>query len=436
MGNNDLYQDEKRDVIVSIRGVEPGLLNAVQMLEKRLGRPLKGIDVVDAKAVSHKYYLKDETGFFEQIVCDFDDPDQLQQALKPYMDSALLMTCRLEEAMKDYRRASVFLPYINTPTEASLDWCTQKRLMRDRLRAYDPALVPKYENFHAYEAEKVTELIQDFAFPVIVKPTGLYASLLVNRCDDMDELHACLERTFELIEEAYERGDGTGAPSVLVEEMMQGPMYSVDAYIGARGEFYALPPVEVITAHAAGLSGFYGYRYILPSGLTDEQLQEAYAATEASGRALNLRSTVIHVELFLTETGWKIIELGPRIGGYREALYREAYGIEHRYNELAIRIGLPPEIPTTPRKHAAAIAIYADEEGIITDIAGLEEARRLSSVVSVSQQAYVGDMSLFAESGGEMIADAVLSNEDPEQLEADVAKVRELVRITVEPRSE
>jgi len=52
----------------------------------------------------------------------------------------------------------------------------------------------------------------------------------------------------------------------------------------------------------------------------------------------------------------------------------------------------------------------------------------------IGVQAKVGDMALFADSGGELIVDAILSNEDPEKLEADVARLRELVTIKVEPR--
>jgi hypothetical protein len=113
------------------------------------------------------------------------------------------------------------------------------------------------------------------------------------------------------------------------------------------------------------------------------------------------------------------------MGGYREDLYREAYGVEHHYNDLLVRIGLEPEIPMQPIKHAAGVNIYADQEGIITELSGLDEARQLPSLVTLGTNAQVGDMALFAESGGELIVDAILSNEDADALEADVAKLRE-----------
>ncbi len=435
MKDGNAYLDEVRDVIVSVRGVEPGLLTAAKKLEKRLGRPLQGIDLVDVRATENKYRIRDETGFFKEIVCDFDDAAQLQQALKPYMDRALVATCRLEEAIKDFRRVTPLLPYISTPSESSLLWCTQKTLMRDRLHAYNPELVPRYVNVTSYNPEALSEDIADFEFPVIVKPNGLYSSLLVSRCNDRAELELCLAKTFELIEDVYARGDGTGTPSVLVEEMIQGDMYSIDAYVDPYGKSYCLPPVKVITAHSIGLPGFYSYRHIIPTGLPEDELERAYAAARESMRALNLRATSAHIELFLSPTGWKIIELGPRMGGYREDLYREAYGIDHHYNDLLVRIGLEPEIPTQVLKHAAGVNIYAEEEGVITALDGIDDARALPSLVMLGTNAQVGDVALFADSGGELIVDAILSNENPEYLEADVARLRELVTIKIQPKN-
>ncbi len=422
----------ERDIIVSIREVEPGLVAAVKKLSEKLGRPLQGITLVDKNFVDNKHRVKDETGFFKEVICDFDNPDELQRTLKPYTDRLLTATCRFETAIQDFRKAIPFMPYINLPTESSLLWSTEKILMRDRLSAYDENLTPKYVRLTEYDPATLTETIKGFEFPVIVKPNGLYASLLVSRCNDQAELEACLDRTFEVVHEVYERENGTGQPSVLVEEMMQGDMYSVDAYADPTGTLYCLPPVKVITAHAVGLPGFYSYRHIIPTALSDEETAGAYRTAEAAVRALNLRASTAHIEMFLTEHGWKVIELGPRIGGYREGLYREAYDIDHYYNDLAVRIGLEPEIPAQPVKHAAGVNIYAEEEGIITEIAGVEEARKLESVVFVESHAKPGDMALFADAGGELIVDAILSNENSEQLERDVARLRELVTITVQ----
>jgi hypothetical protein len=220
---------------------------------------------------------------------------------------------------------------------------------------------------------------------------------------------------------------------VLVEEMMHGDMYSTDAYVTHDGEILCLPLVKVITAHSVGLPGFYGYQRVVPSGLSKQDTELAFKSSRSAIRALALCSTTAHVELFKTAEGWKIIEVAARIGGYRDVLYRETYGIEHFYNDLAIRMGNKPDMPSHFKKHAAVLNIYADDEGYIESIEGAEAARKLESIVYLKTHAGQGDQSLFATNGGNPIVDAVLSNEDPLQLDKDIAEVRKMVTINVRP---
>jgi biotin carboxylase len=424
---------ETRDTILTINVVEPGLVRAVNMHSERLGRPLKGLVLVHRGYADQPNRPKDKTGLFEEIICDFDDYDELQTVLKPYSDRIAAATCRYEEAVQGFRKVIPFLPYIHTPSPISLLWSTEKPMMRDRLHAYDPSLVPKYQYMEEQDLDRAAELISDFNYPLIIKPSGLSKALLVDRCDNEAEFKENLARTFEVIHQVYARDQYPGKPAVLVEEMIQGDMFSVDVYVSHDGRFQCLPVVRVITAHAVGLPGFYGHQREVPAGLSDEAVQQAHQAAIAAVRALNLSSTTAHVELFQSPTGWKVIELAARIGGYRDLLYREAYGYEHFYNDLALRMGLEPEKPGKLLKHAVVVNIYAKEEGVIEAIEGVEAAKQLDSMVYIKQHAQPGTMALFATNGGDLIVDGVLSNADPEQLQRDVAKVRELVTITVQP---
>ncbi|HUC20411.1 MAG TPA: hypothetical protein VMR98_02870, partial [Candidatus Polarisedimenticolaceae bacterium] len=83
--------------------------------------------------------------------------------------------------------------------------------------------------------------------------------------------------------------------------------------------------------------------------------------------------------------------------------------------------------------HAAGINIYPETEGYIESIEGMEEARKIPSVIFLESHAKAGDVTLFAGNGGRLIVDGILSNQDPKQLEIDVAKVREIVKINVKP---
>lgn len=421
----------QKDIVLSIDVVEPGLVRAVKLLSKELGRPLQGVVLVHKGFVDYPKRPIDKTGLFQEIVVDFDNPDDLQKAIKPFAERILVATTRYEDAIRHFSQLVPFIPYVSTPTESSLVWSTEKPLMRDRLRAYDPSLVPKYQYLEEQDIPRWRDLIKGFTYPVIVKPGSLWSSFLVTQCNNAQELDRCLKDTFKIIHRIYGRVRRTTKPGVLVEEMMQGDMYSTDVYISPDGDIRCLPLVKVLTADSVGLPGFYGYRCILPTGLSQEEVQNAFAAAGAAVKALNLRATTAHVELFHTPLGWKIIELGARIGGYRESLYREVYNIEHHYNDLANRAGMKPKIPNQVIRHARAENIFADEEGIVEAIEGLNEARKLESLIFVEKHVEKGDRALFADKGGDLLVDALLSNEDVTRLEADVAELRRLIKVRV-----
>lgn len=421
-----------RDIILAIDDVEPGLARAVKRHSRRLGRDLKGVVLVDTNpSVSSRRRARDSSGVFEEVLVDFEDKASLQSALKPYRSRILAATCRQETAIHSFKKAVPFLPYVNTPSESALLWSTEKHMMRDRMRDYDKELVPDYHYLSEYDPIAVEHILREIKFPVIVKPTGLAASILVTHCNSKRELKECLKRTFSSINDAYSRDLGRGRPGVLVEEMMKGDMYSVDAYVNSKGDVFFLPLVGVITAHSIGLEGFYSHSFVIPAGLPAEEINEAQKVSVSAIHALNLNSTTAHIELFNSPDGWKIIEVGPRIGGYREALYREAYGVDHYYNDLAIRMDAEPEIPAEPIGHATSFNIYPDEEGYIEEITGIEEARKIPSVIELKCYAKPGDLALFAGNGGRYVVDGTLSSKNPHQLNDDLLKVRDIIKVKI-----
>jgi hypothetical protein len=75
--------------------------------------------------------------------------------------------------------------------------------------------------------------------------------------------------------------------------------------------------------------------------------------------------------------------------------------------------------------------MYAEKEGTISSITGIEEARKIPGVLYVNPHAKAGDEARFAGNGGRLIVDGILSDEDADKLEAEVARVRELVKIHI-----
>ena len=47
-------------------------------------------------------------------------------------------------------------------------------------------------------------------------------------------------------------------------------------------------------------------------------------------------------ELIKAESGWKIVEVGPRIGGYRNDMLDLSYNIKHMENYLLLKLEKKP----------------------------------------------------------------------------------------------
>jgi hypothetical protein len=423
-----------KNIILAIDRVEPGLVSAAHKIAKDLQIEIRGVALVDKEFKKTGDYLADNTGFFEEIVCDFNNSSVLQQMIKPFQDNILAVHCRIETGIQDLIKAVPFLPYTATPTESSLRWATEKTLMRERLRGYDVNLVPKFKPIQESQLHDVKEIVTDMDFPLIIKPSGLNSSMLVIKCETLEELTENLAKTYAVIHDVYDRERGSGDPQLLIEEFMIGDMYSTDAYVTPDGEVYCLPPVRVITSHEVGLPGFYGYQFELPAELSAEELRDCEDAAIKSVKALNLRACTAHIELYNCNGKWKIIELGPRIGGHRADLYRESYGTDHYYNDLASRIpGLKPIMPNGLINYSICMDLYPEKEGIITKFTGFENVQKLETCVFIHEHAEIGQEFYSAENGSPFAAEALFSGPDKSKVIADAGRARELIKIHTKP---
>lgn len=420
--------------VIAINRAKRDAAEACRRLATDFGVEIKAYMLVSSAFKNSPAYRGDETeGYFEEINIDFDDNNLISETIDAVSagTDVTISHCIIESAMNDYAKVIPFLKNALTQTPESLIISSEKSKMRSAIYSKYPEICPKFIVVSSHENFSQS-MIEDFMFPVIVKPNGLTSSFLVTKCKNYESLQICLKKTFDVIHKIYDREHGVGDQSVLIEEFIVGDMYSIDAYVSDDAtKITYLPPVRVITSDEVGLPGFYGYERVVPTDLAPEDICDANECARKTIEALGLKFSTAHVELYKTSNGWKIIELGPRIGGYRQELYKEAFGIEHFYNDILIHYGKDPIMDIKWNKHAAAINIYADSEGTISSISGLEEAKKISSVVMLNQHSKPGDTSVFAVNGGKYVVDCILANTNKEMLEYDITQIRKLVKIEI-----
>ena len=131
---------------------------------------------------------------------------------------------------------------------------------------------------------------------------------------------------------------------------------------------------------------------------------------------------------------WKVIEVGPRIGGFRPLLYNLSCDIDHSLNDVFIRKPKRPMIPKKCKGFACAMKWFAEKEGQITEMKGIKKIEELDSFHSMTLNKKVGDRALFAKNGGRSVFNLFMYNADRSKLLADIRRVEQMVEIKVATR--
>jgi biotin carboxylase len=355
----------------------------------------------------------------------------LRKAINPLEENLLLVSCDSERSQLYFKKVIPHVPYVNTPTESSLDWSTNKGKMRELLGSYDPDISPKATVAWDADQNTIADIVANFTFPLIIKPTNLDASILVNKVTNEEELRETLTRSLAALDKVYEKYRGLGAKTMVVEEFIDGDIYSTDVYVDAVGKVYVLPFIYCVNGSMIGMEGYQIYKSETHIGLDEKDVAAGEAVAEKAIHALGLRSSVAHVELFHTARGWKVIELGARPGGWRQETYEVSYGIDHALNELLVKIGLEPEMPTEMKAYSATFRIHAPEAGVVESIDGVEEARRHPHMHTMHVDVKPGDAVLPSADGGSMLIGGLMHHTNRDELNQIIHDVRTGITVNI-----
>ncbi|MDX1765426.1 MAG: ATP-grasp domain-containing protein [Candidatus Saccharimonadales bacterium] len=419
--------------VVAINDVQPAMPKAVGDLAKLLGEELAGLALVDMR-YEHHPMRKTQPGFEYRII-DFFNDSELKQLMDEIGDQIIVATCRSERSMPEFMKLIPLLNHrLKMPSVESIAIATNKYLQKEAIAKLYPDIVAKGYRIKSYDEAEVDEMASNLKFPLIVKPAGLAASLMVSAVQDLDELKTALKTAFEQIETVYKEVKGRGEFEMLFEEMIDGEMYSLDSYVDNDQNTMHLPMCRVLTGKDIGFNDYYGYVRRMPTDLSAEELKAAEQVSNKAIEAIDLRNATAHIELFKSKDGWKLIEINARVGGYRDSMYRLSYGINHSLNDFLIR--LDPSKVTMPGElimPSAAFNFYAKAEGILTSITGAEAVKELKSTQWVGVNKEVGDKCLYSRHGGSPIIESILAHRDPAQLDADIARQEALIKFQTKP---
>jgi len=228
-----------------------------------------------------------------------------------------------------------------------------------------------------FEADKPT---QELHFPVIVKPRDNSGSRGVKLCRTKEELEQSMAEALE-----YSKLD-----SVLVEEFIEGPEYSIEGlhYDGKS---------EVIQFTEKKTTEFpYNVElgHIQPANISEENKQKIREIVAKIGKALKFENCPSHTELKINERGIFVIETSPRLGGdyITSTLVPLSTGINLEDQLLHIALRERVDTQTGREKKASGVCFLNLPCGKVTAIdVAIREVPTWPNVYSFATSLKVGD---------------------------------------------
>ena len=245
---------------------------------------------------------------------------------------------------------------------AMVNRCRDKHLTRTALARHG---VPQPRSFLVNTVDEALAL--DLAYPRILKPRALAASLGVVKVNSPEELRANWGFAHDTTVPEAPQYD----VKVLVEEFADGYEISIDAAV-FRGQVmpFCLARKEIGYPPYAEEIG-----HLVDAAdplLADDHLLQVLADAH---KAVAFTDGVTHTEIMLTTDGPKVIEINARIGGdLIPYLGLKATGVDPGLAAAAVACGRAPQV-TPDRTLAGGVRFfYVDENDTVLDSIGFEPA--------------------------------------------------------------
>jgi biotin carboxylase len=301
--------------------------------------------------------------------------------------------------------------------------------MRQAFSENYPEITPQFSEIGSLEdAEKFAI---EYGYPVMLKPANLAKSLLISRCNDKNDLAKHYQYMQEQIGNLYAIKVKSKQPKILIEQYLEGSLFSVDLLTNEQGDVTSFDPVELIFAKDIGIDDNHNFARFLPMSSGQEKARELKLTAAKAARAIGLTNSPAHVELIVTKNGIFVIEIGARWGGYRPQMHLLAQGLDLIELELSVLNGGEIDTATSIANHVAVIELFSNTTGIYKGITGIEQVKDLRSYYSMINHSKLGTLIGLAKYGYSPVASILLSSKDKEQLDKDYTFIKDNLVVEV-----
>lgn len=326
-----MYQNKNSVLIFGVGPLQKSIIDRAKLM----GLYTIGIDpAADATC-------KDEVDAFE-IVGGQDFEGTMAVAKKYQIDAIVTAATDKPLVMMARVAKELNLPFYSVETA---QWSTDKFQMKKR---FELGGVPHAQGRLISKVEEAEGLV----FPVIVKPRDNSGSRGVKLCIDKNELQISIDEALE----------NSKLDTVLVEEFIEGPEYSIES-LHHDGKSEVIQFTEKKTTE-------FPYNvelgHIQPANISDENKQKIREIIVKIGKALNFENCPSHTELKINDRGIFVIETSPRLGGdyITSTLTPLSTGVNLEDELLKISLGEASNPSPKPVQYSG-VRFFSFEEGSV-----------------------------------------------------------------------
>ncbi|MCR2806342.1 ATP-grasp domain-containing protein [Paenibacillus soyae] len=364
------------------------------------------ISIVSSKDNPKKYGY--EGIYHDLIVADIRDEDSLYQAIaeSPYAGKLDALIPATDYASHLTAKVAERLGLRSVPYEAALK-SRNKDLARE---AYAEHGVPSAKFRKVKTFEEAAAAAEEIGYPVVLKPTNCASSQNVYFIHDEAELRKAMD-DIDAFKVTYM--DFKVREEYLIEQYLQGPEFSVELFLQSGEPLFAAVTEKLTTP----LPYFVETLHTLPSpSHTDRQEDIIRTAVDAL-KAIGLTNGPSHVEVKLTPSGPRIIEVNGRPGGdnISSDLLVLAFGVDIFEATVNYYLDHPVSIGKKHIRAASIAYVTAERDGVLERIEGFELLPQHPAVVRAHVSAVPGDQVFQAKSSDDRLAYFIVASDTPQE---------------------
>jgi biotin carboxylase len=176
---------------------------------------------------------------------------------------------------------------------------------------------------------------------------------------------------------------------ILVEEYLEGPQYLIEVMVfHSTITIVAIVEQEITKGERFIITG-----YSICPKLLLEQLPGLKETVYSVIEDFQFRNGTCHLEMKLTNKGWRLIEINPRMaGGAMNRMIEEAFGVNLAEQTIKLFAGKVPDLIRRQEKAIYAQYLIVSAIGKLLKVSGCDSAEEQAGVIEVYTKAATGQI--------------------------------------------